>query len=599
MDEALGVQAAEGLKPRAALTIAALGVVYGDIGTSPLYALRECFVGVSGFPVDHHNVFGILSLMTWSLIVVVAVKYLRLVLRADNDGEGGILALVHLLVPDDIERWSRVHWALIAVGLFGAALLFGDGILTPALSVLSAVEGLGVAAPALEGWVVPITVGILAGLFAVQRFGTGRVGQLFGPITLVWFATLGGLGLYQILLHPHVLNAFSPHHAVLFFQSHGLHGTLILGAVFLTVTGAEALYADLGHFGAEPIRRSWTLIVFPGLLLNYYGQGALLLMHPEAVEDVFYAMAPSWAVWPLIILATLATIVASQAVISGVFSLTAQAVQLQYFPRTVITHTSADQRGQVYVPAANTFLLIGTLALVVLFRSSGGLADAYGIAVSLTMTITTVLLYLVMRQRWGWGAPLAVSVTAVLLAVDVAFFSSIVRKVAHGGWIPLTIALVLVVVMGVWRRGRQRLVRRPAVDLEGVAGDGPLVVLVRDFDQVVPGPDRRPVALLHVNQCHRPIMTMEPHGQLRRAHGRPLLHACYGYMEKPDIPALLAELAGEHDLGFDPAEAHFLVLRERPGTGAIGLLYALLARAATPLAASLGIPPDRLVELER
>ncbi len=589
---------------RGALTLAALGVVFGDIGTSPLYAMRECFVGVSGFPVDHANVFGILSLITWSLVVVVTLKYVGLVLRADNQGEGGILALAHLVVPDEIDDWTRTHWVLVGIGLFGAALLFGDGIITPALSVLSAVEGLAVATPAFEPVVVPLTMAILVGLFAIQRFGTGRVGSLFGPVMLVWFTVLGGLGLWRILEHPMVLGGLDPRHAVWFFTSHGLHGTLILGAVFLAVTGAEAMYADLGHFGRAPVQRAWFGLVFPTLLLNYFGQGSLLLQHPEVVDEVFYRLAPAWALYPLVGLATLATIIASQAVISGVFSLTAQAVQLQYFPRTPILHTSSAHRGQIYVPTANRFLMVGTLLLVLGFRSSGGLADAYGIAVSLTMVLTTGLLFYVMRDRWGWSTLAAVAIAGVFLAIDLGFFLSIVRKVMSGGWIPLTIALVLMAVMVIWRRGRQLLARHHPRVLPEQLPAGPLVILVRRPDHVAIDPSARPDALfVHVNQCHRPHMRGMSHGGVHDHDGRRVVHACFGFMEQPDVPELLAILTREHDIEFTADPTYVLIHETFRADNDRGMpswakrLYSWLERRAERVARSYQLPPERIVEL--
>jgi len=593
-------------RARVTVAVSALGVVFGDIGTSPLYAMRECFVGASGFPVDHANVLGILSLITWSLVLVVSAQFILVVLRADNQGEGGLLALAHLVVPESIDDWTRRDQVLVGIGLFGAALLFGDGIITPALSVLSAVEGLTVATPLFEPFVVPLTMGILAGLFAIQSKGTERVGRAFGPMMLLWFGSLGALGIYQIVQHPHVLVGLDPRHAIAFFAAHGLHGTLILGAVFLVVTGAEAMYADLGHFGEAPIRRAWFYLVFPALLLNYFGQGALLLRHPELVNEVFYHLAPPWLLYPLVALATVATVIASQAVISGVFSLTAQAVQLQYFPRTAILHTSSSHKGQIYVPAANWLLFVGTLALVLLFRSSGALADTYGIAVSLSMAITTVLLYFVMRQIWRWPLVLCVATTGLMLTINLVFFGAIVRKVLSGGWIPLSIAVVLVLVMAVWRRGRQLLHRHhPTVAVEQLpVTDQPIVVLVRDLTHIPVGPLDRPDAVyVHVDQCHRPYMLDVPHGEVRDQDGRIVVHACFGFMEQPDLPSLLAVIEEQHDLGLS-AESTYVVVRESFRTdNDVGMhrwmkvAYGWMSNRAERISDAYGLPLHHVVEV--
>jgi KUP system potassium uptake protein len=593
---------------RGALTLAALGVVFGDIGTSPLYALRECFVGVSGFPVDDANILGIVSLITWSLVIIVSIKYVGVVLRVDNQGEGGVLALAHRILPDDIEAWGRGHWALIFVGLFAAALLFGDGIITPALSVLSAVEGLAVAAPSFEGWVIPLTLVILVGLFAIQSRGTGRVGRLFGPVMVLWFSTLALLGAYRILEYPLVLGAVDPRHAFDFFVCHGFHGTLILGAVFLAVTGAEAMYADLGHFGRPPIERAWFFLVLPALLLNYYGQGALLLQHPDMVDDVFYYLAPHWGLVPLVALATLATIIASQAVISGVFSLTAQAVRLQYFPRMRILHTSSAHRGQIYVPVANFFLVAGTLTLVLLFRSSSSLADAYGIAVSLTMVLTTLLLFFVMRWVWRWPLVVALAVFGVFWALDLSFFLSIFRKVMSGGWIPLSIALILLVVMGVWRRGRQLVHRRPIrMPADAIPRtEQTLVFLMRAPFAIPEGLEAIEGALfVHVDQCHRPFMNDTPHGEVSDHNGKTMVHACYGFMENPDVPALLVDLAQKGQLVLGEHGLRYVLMRERfgpqkgfgPGQG-LKRLYDLLAGKRKRLGDAFQIPPHQVLEIQ-
>ena len=583
-----------------------MGVVYGDIGTSPLYAIRECFDGASAFAIDRPNILGVLSLISWSLIVIVSLKYLLLVLRADNQGEGGILALAHLVVPARVEEWTAKHKALMFIGLFGAALLFGDGIITPALSVLSAVEGLRVATPSLGPMVVPLSAMILTALFAMQRFGTARVGQLFGPVTLLWFITLGGLGMRQIVAFPEILHGLNPWHGMSFFLKHGLHGTAILGAVFLAVTGAEALYADLGHFGHGPIRRSWFTIAFPALLLNYFGQGALLIRHPEMVDGIFYHLAPAWGLYPLVLLAMLATIIASQAVISGVFSLTSQAVQLDYFPRTEIRHTSASQYGQIYVPTANLFLFIGTLGLVLIFRSSGALAHAYGIAVSLTMGITTVLMYFVMTGLWEWRRAVAIPITAALLAIDLAFFSAIVPKIAHGGWIPLVIAVGIVSLMLVWSKGRQ-IVRQnhPKLPVRADYGNGvgALVFLVRDPAQVAEPIKDRKTFLVHVEQCRLPFMK-DGHGRVETQSDRVLIHARYGFMETPDIPRLLAALDAEHGLGLDPESATYVLIRESlPPGNAHGMpswakgVFQALNDVSVRVSTLYGIPPGQVVEV--
>jgi KUP system potassium uptake protein len=443
----------------ATLSLAALGVVYGDIGTSPLYAIRECFHGEYGVVVSRANVLGVLSLIVWSLILVVSIKYLAFVMRADNRGEGGILALMALVVPGQLPVRGR-RWWLAVLGIFGAALLYGDGMITPSISVLSAMEGLEVATPALAPYVVPATLVILVGLFSVQRLGTARVGALFGPVTLIWFLVLAGFGARAIVREPSVLEAMNPGFAVTFFAHNGWHGPLVLAAVFLVVTGTEALYADMGHFGRRPIRWVWFGLVLPALLLNYFGQGALLLETPAAAHNPFYRLAPPWALYPLVGLATLATIIASQAVISGAFSLTRQAVQLGYSPRLPITHTSPEEIGQIYIGPINWFLMLACCGLVLGFGSSSNLAAAYGMAVTTTMVVTSVLFYVLARTRWGWGRLPAGSLVAGFLAVDLAFFGANIIKVEHGGWFPLVAAAFVFTLMLTWKRGRQVLGRR-------------------------------------------------------------------------------------------------------------------------------------------
>ncbi|MEA2439869.1 MAG: system potassium uptake protein [Thermoleophilaceae bacterium] len=450
----------------AALTLGALGVVFGDIGTSPLYALQTVFAA------DHHSirpteagVYGVISLVFWSITIIVSVKYVTLIMRADNEGEGGIMALIALVQGVKLRgRWTK--WVLVALGIFGASLFYGDGMITPAISVLSAVEGLKVAAPSLESLVVPITLVIITILFSIQRFGTGAVGRLFGPVMGVWFAVLAVAGLGQIVDEPAILRALSPSYAVSFFLDHPGTAFIALGSVVLAVTGAEALYADMGHFGRSPIRRSWFLFVFPALTLNYLGQGALILGSPKAIENPFFLLMPHWARIPMVLLATVATVIASQAVISGAFSVTRQAVQLGFLPRVTIRHTSDEEEGQVYAPGINAILFVAVVALVVGFGSSQSLASAYGIAVTGTLAIDTILFFVVVRMLWRKPTWLTALGAAFFLTVDLAFFGANLPKVVHGGWFPLTIALVVFTVLITWQRGRA-IVSRNRIEEEG------------------------------------------------------------------------------------------------------------------------------------
>ncbi|OHX12454.1 low affinity potassium transporter Kup [Chromobacterium sphagni] len=440
----------------AGLTLAALGVVYGDIGTSPLYTLRECFVS-QNIPTTPDNIFGILSLIFWSLIFVVSIKYVAFVLRADNRGEGGIMALMALA------RHYTTHaarWKIVMLGLFGAALFYGDAIITPAVSVLSAAEGMEVISSGMEAYVLPVAVGVLVGLFLLQRHGTASVGLLFGPVMMVWFAILGILGLNQILQQPAVLQALNPWHAFVFLHKHGFHAFLTLGSVVLALTGAEALYADMGHFGKTPIRRAWFALVLPGLALNYFGQGALLMHNPAAIKNPFFLLAPDWALLPMIVLATLATVIASQAVISGAYSLTRQAILLGYCPRLEVNHTSEKEIGQIYMPFINWALLIAVLVVVLTFKTSSSLAAAYGIAVTGTMLITTLLFFVVARVNWRWPLPLALGITVLFGVIDTAFFAANVHKVADGGWLPLVMGMVIFTLMSTWKLGRELLFKR-------------------------------------------------------------------------------------------------------------------------------------------
>jgi KUP system potassium uptake protein len=542
------------------LALTALGVVYGDIGTSPLYAVRESFYGPHRVPVNEANVLGILSLVFWTLTIVVTLKYLVYVIRADNRGEGGILALT-ALVRSQVS--GRVHWFVIMLGLFGAALLYGDGVITPAISVLGAMEGLEVAAPALAHWIVPITVAILVALFAIQRYGTATVGAVFGPVMIVWFVTLTVLGIGGILREPGVLVSVNPVHAGRFFAANGYEGFLVLGAVFLVATGGEALYADLGHFGAKPIRLNWFTLVGPALLLNYFGQGALVLSNPDTAQNPFYRLAPEWGLYPLLLLATMAAIIASQAVISGAFSLTRQAVQLGYLPRLAIVHTSAKKIGQIYIPVVNWTLMVATIAVVIGFGSSSNLASAYGVAVTTTMVITTMLAFFVARRIWGWKILWAALVTGVFLIIDLMFFGANIIKVAQGGWMPLALAVLILAVMTTWQKGRVLLMERGAT---GLTVEDLIADIGRSSVARVPGaaiflyadPTQVPTALLH-NLKHNKVLHSQnvfltvvneeiPYvpdeervtvedlgGDFHRIVAR------YGFMEDADVPRILEE----------------------------------------------------------
>ncbi|ALG69446.1 potassium transporter Kup [Beggiatoa leptomitoformis] len=441
------------------LTIGALGVVYGDIGTSPLYALKECFSATNGISVTPDNVFGILSLIFWSLMLVVSLKYVTFIMRADNNGEGGILALTALTLHSR-KKDPRKAWTMIILGMIGASLFYGDGIITPAISVLSAVEGLEIASDALKSYVVPVTIAVLIVLFAFQRLGTASVGAFFGPIMCVWFSVLALLGVISIAQHPSILLAFLPFYAIEFVVNNGMQAFFILGSVVLVMTGAEALYADMGHFGKKPIQKAWFYFVCPALLLNYFGQGALLITNPQSVVNPFYLLAPSWATYPLVALATLATVIASQAVISGVFSLTRQAIQLDICPRMEIAHTSEAEVGQIYVPRINSLLLIAIIILVLGFESSSNLAAAYGIAVTGTMVITTLLAFIALRKMWHWKPWLSMTAIIVFLGIDLLFFTANIVKIPQGGWFPIIVSIAIFGLMFTWKQGRALLAER-------------------------------------------------------------------------------------------------------------------------------------------
>ena len=611
----------------AALALSALGVVYGDIGTSPLYALRTCFSSHVGVAPTHNNVLGLLSLIFWSLILIVSVKYLAFVMRADNRGEGGILALLALAIPERERAAStRTLWLLTAAGVFGAALLYGDGLITPAISVLGAVEGLEVATQGLKPYVVPLTILILAALFSVQRIGTGGVGKVFGWVMLLWFVTIAALGLKQIFRVPEVWSAVNPAYAMRFFQENGLRGFHQLGAVFLVLTGAEALYADMGHFGKRPIRLAWFALVLPALFLNYLGQGALVLENPAAASNPFYRLAPSWALYPLVTLAAAAAVIASQALISGSFSLTMQAVQLGYMPRVAIEHTSSATRGQIYIPWVNWGLMIACIALVLGFRTSENLAAAYGIAVVLTMIITTFLLFFAARRLWKWSAWRTGVLCAVFLVAELAFLGANLAKIRHGGWFPLAIGIIGFTLMSTWKTGRQRLRQRlinsllPIEDfLKDVTASKPLRVPGTAIF-LAGNPDGTPAALTHnfkhnkiihkrvvlltvmieeipFVELERRVTVSELGEEFYRVIGR------YGFMEEPDAQELL-KLCKPHGLNFREMETTFFLSREtiipseRRGLARWRKrLFALMARNAQPANAYFRLPPNRVVEL--
>lgn len=606
-------------------SLVALGIVYGDIGTSPIYALRESFNEDHGLVLSPDNLLGILSLVFWALMIVISAKYLILILRADNHGEGGILALTALVSPMRVER-DRGKWLLVLLGLFGASLLYGDGVITPAISVLSAVEGLGVVTPLFEPYILPITIAILFGLFALQSRGTGGIGRIFGPVTLLWFVILATLGVVQIIESPRVLAAINPIYAVHFFANNGWVGFLVLGSVFLVVTGGEALYADLGHFGTRPIRLAWFCVVLPSLLLNYFGQGALLLQHPEAIEHPFFRLAPGWALLPLVGLATMATVIASQALISGAFSITRQAIQLGYLPRMRIEHTSAHSIGQIYMPGVNWALMFACLAVVVGFRSSSALAAAYGVAVTTNMVFTTLLFCSVAFMRWRWGWPRTLLLAAALLSVDLAFWGANIVKVPEGGWFPLLIAAMIYTLMTTWKRGRILLGRRLR------AGALPFATfadqLVNHKLTRVPGTaifmysssTATPPALLH-NLKHNKIvhervviLSVEtadaPHvptdqrievHELGNGMYRAVLH--YGFMEDPNVPRDL-RLARRYGLVLKPFELSYFLGRERViATKRKGMalwrerLFSLMTRNSRSATDFFRLPPNQVVEL--
>ncbi len=611
-----------------ALAVAALGVVYGDIGTSPLYALKECFEGPHSVRPTPENVLGVLSLVFWALTWVVSVKYLTFVLRADNRGEGGVLALTALVGRPP--STTRARGMLVLLGLFGAALLFGEGVITPAISVLGAVEGLAVAAPSLGHAVVPVTVAILLLLFAFQKRGTAAVGSVFGPIMLVWFLCIAAAGLQAVVADPSVLRAISPHHAARFMLEHRAHGLLVLGGVVLVVTGTEALYADMGHFGRRSIRVAWWTIAMPALVVNYFGQGALLLRDPAAARNPFYLLVPEWARYPMTAVATVAAVVASQALISGAFSITQQAVQLGYFPRVTIRHTSRTTIGQIYIPEVNAALGCACIAVVLGFRSASGLAAAYGIAVTGTMTITTLLFHRVRREQWGWSGLAAWPLTAAFLLVDVSFFAANVVKVGQGGWFPLAGAAGVFAIMSTWNRGRGALaeiLRDAGLPIELLMAE-----MRRHPIDRIPGtavfmtsrPDAAPPVLLHylkhIRVLHDHVLLVsvvtEEIPYVKR-HDRATVTSLgegfhqvvvrYGFMQMPDVPGVLAglkDLLPGASVDRDSMQTTYVLGRETllpDGPANLARwrkrLFIFLARNAQTASSFFRLPPNRVVEL--
>lgn len=602
------------------LSIGALGIVFGDIGTSPLYAIRVCFEGKHGIPINDQNIYGILSMIFWALILIISFKYLIIILRADNEGEGGILALMKLVLP---VKKNGNYFVILSMGLFGAALLYGDGMITPAISVLSALEGLQIATPFFEPFILPLTIIILFVLFFFQRKGTGKVGMIFGPVIFIWFTSLAILGINAIVNHPSILQAVNPYYAFRFFKSYGFGSITILGAVFLVITGGEAIYADMGHFGKKPIRIGWFYLVLPCLVLNYFGQGALLLDNHQFISNPFYYLAPSWALYPLVILATLATIIASQAVLSGAFSLTYQAMQLGFMPPLKVVHTSENERGQIYIPQLNWFLFLATISLVASFKTSANLAGAYGVAVTTTMVITTLLAFVAMRNLWKWSLPAAVSLTVFFLIIDLSFFSANIVKVPDGGWFPLGIAGLFYFITTTWHRGKRML----SIQLEKVIEplwkfqthynknaqhivSGTAIYLGRDL---IGTPSALVFNLRHNKVLHEKIIILSvqfiavPHVELLekiQIHelDKNIKHVIiyYGYLDKTHIPYALT-LLKEKGLTIDQDNATYFLGRESIVVEKhIGMstfrnsLFNLMGKNSVKATMYFGLPPEKV-----
>jgi KUP system potassium uptake protein len=605
-----------------ALTLGAIGVVFGDIGTSPLYALKEIFSGHHPIPVTPENILGLLSMVFWAIMVLVSIKYVAIIMRADNRGEGGSLALLALITSRENPIW--LSWLLTMLGIFAAALFYGDSMITPAISVLSAVEGLEIIAPALKDFVIPVTVIVLTGLFMIQKRGTGVVGLFFGPVMIVWFSVLAGLGINQILRHPEVLVALNPYYAFQFISDYPKLAFLALSAVVLAVTGGEALYTDMGHFGRSPIRLAWFGFVMPALVLNYFGQGALLLHDPQAIRNPFYMLAPEWALIPMVALSTVATVIASQAVISGAFSVARQAVQMGLLPRMGIIHTSGKEEGQIYVPFTNWTLYIAVVALVIGFKSSSNLAAAYGIAVTGTMLIDTILIAFVMRLLWRWHWILVLIVAGSLLVIDLAFFAANAIKIPEGGWFPLAVGVISFTVLTTWRRGRK------LVNEEMASSSMPIesfIEFTNDVHRVsgtavfmTSSPDGVPSALLH-NLKHNQILHERVVLMTIKTADKPFVKTSkqvetqdlgknfsriivtYGFMQNPDVPRAL-KLCEAHGMTFDMMSTTFYLARESVVPAAKSSftfwrahIFRLMSKNATSATDFFKIPANRVVEL--
>ena len=609
------------------LCITALGIVYGDIGTSPLYAMRECFLGNAAL-VDRTSVLGVLSLIVWTITIMITLHYVMLVTRADKNGEGGILALLFTAFPEGAGRVVSQGLSvkvMVVIGLFGATLLYGDGMITPAITVVSALEGLKVAAPGMSNYIVPMAIAIIVGIFSVQRFGTAKVGAVFGPITAFWFIVLAGLGILWIFKNPSVLQAFNPWLGIHFLFTHSTQAMTVVAGVFLTVTGGEALYADMGHFGRRPVVLSWLWVVKPALILNYLGQGALLLGNPAAVINPLQIMTPEWGRLPLILLATLASFIASQALISGVFSLTMQAIQLGYFPRMRISHTSSSEHGQIYISKINWLLMIGTILLILGFRTSEHLAAAYGIAISGTMLATTMLLYYAATRTWGWSSPKTIALILVQFIMNLVFVYSNSLKILHGGWVPLVTGILIFIVMVTWNAGRKVLASKlfdqalpldqfldsiergkkvhrvggTAVFLSGASGLTPTSLLHNlKHNKVL---HERMLFLTIISELHPYVKPEDRLRVVKMADHVWRITGHYGFMEQPDVPALLRACA-DYDLHFDPMQTSYFLGRETiiPTNRSLSYwrskLFAIMSRNAQSAVAYYNIPPSRVVE---